>query len=169
MKSPWWASLPLYNDILSWRLIQEAQFTHHSLILIVINSAVLKFLLLEVQVLGPLQNLLPFHVDVNDFLVGLPAHLFEFSLIISIDLILHPLNLVVVHVFNTRSGSLSVWTSPIVWLARVILDLVPDLGPWRHVLLLIVLAALSLVLDSRHRLPAVSSVSVDGLSCWVIV
>jgi hypothetical protein len=60
------------------------------------------------------------------------------------------MDLVVVHVvLDTRSLTLSIWASPVIWLTGVVLDFIPDLGSWGHVLLLVVVvAALSLMLDS---------------------
>ena len=145
MKSPWWTSLLLLNNhILLPRFLQEAQVTHHRLVLIVVDSCVLEFSL------GPLQDLLSLQIDIHDLLVGFSSDLLKFSLVISIDLILHPMDLVVVHVvLDTRSLTLSIWASPVIWLTGVVLDFIPDLGSWGHVLLLVVVvAALSLMLDS---------------------
>jgi hypothetical protein len=65
MKSPWWTSLLLLNNhILLPRFLQEAQVTHHRLVLIVVDSCVLEFSL------GPLQDLLSLQIDIHDLLVG---------------------------------------------------------------------------------------------------
>ena len=79
------------------------------------------------------------------------------------------MDLVVVHiVLDTRS--LSIWTSPVEGLTGVVLNFISNLCSWSHVLLLvIVVAALSLVLNSWHCLSAVCSIRVHGLSWWVIV
>ena len=50
MEPPWWAPLLLfYNHKLLSRFLQEAQVTHHGLVLIIVNSCVLEFSLCPLQ------------------------------------------------------------------------------------------------------------------------